>query len=85
MTDPNTASNIIASVSGTVGSSLIIYITVLVRKGIRKYLTEHEWLLQQTRENTEAIRKNTAEIRRILDIMERRLIMNEQSQRRGRY
>lgn len=67
----STAANIVQSIAGGIGSSFIVYISVVMRRGVRKFMGEHDWLIEQTRKNTEAIKRNQEDIRRVLTILEK--------------
>lgn len=66
-------STVIQSIASGVGTAFIIYISVALRKGLRKFMGEHDWLMNQ-------VKDNTTEIKRLLTLQEAR----DRQQRRAR-
>lgn len=59
---------------------LLGYIARKVAIGVRKFRTQHDWLMETTREHGEQIAENTAAIKRMLEQRER--LIDQQPRRR---
>jgi hypothetical protein len=72
MVDANTVANVIQSIGGSVGSAFVIYIAVSLRRYLKKHSNEHEFLMSQTKVDSTGIKENTAAIKRLLELQEKR-------------
>jgi hypothetical protein len=58
----NELAQIIISAGSTLTSALLIFIAATLRKGVRKLMSEHRWLMTTVARDTEAIKRMLAHI-----------------------
>ena len=58
---------VIIGVSSGLTTTFIGYLVVTVRKGAKKLMGQHEWLMSTTKDNSDQIAENTRNIKMMLE------------------
>lgn len=59
--------SVLSQIVVSVASALIVVILTFIANTLRRYARDHDWLMQQTKANSDAIGKNTDAIRQLLE------------------